>query len=438
MNKLGLIIGREYITKVRNRNFILTTLLTPLGFLIFFVAVAYIFSYDSAKEYNIVVLDQSQANFELPPSTAKLKFSKSDQSLPELKEKYLQKQVDGILVLPRFAGVDIKNYTVYFYADNPMDVEIETKLNNYLGQLIKNQKMALLSIGKEQLEKLETNIIIDPEPVSEGREDQSAHTGKIATAFGGIMGYIIFFIIFLYGASVMRSVAEEKINRIVELIISSASATELMLGKIIGVGLVGLTQIGIWLVLIPTIYVSVMSLAGLDAQSIQEAAQNLEAASSTSKLEKLSIIAQEISMMNWWKIVPLLILYFIGGYLTYAAMFAAIGAAVGDDVNDSQSLTMIISVPIIFAIYIMFQCIRFPESNLAIFSSIFPLFSPIVMPALLAFDPPWWQIIVSILCLFGFVYLAILLTARIYRTAILMYGKKASVKELSHWMFTKQ
>ena len=130
-------------------------------------------------------------------------------------------------------------------------------------------------------------------------------------------------------------------------------------------------------------------------------------------------------------------IYFLGGYFVYSAMFAAIGAAVGDDINDSQSLTIFVTIPILFAMYIMFQAIREPFSNLAIFASIFPLFSPIVMPAMLAFDPPAWQLAVSIICLFLFAYFVIFVAGKIYRTGILLYGKKASIKEIVKWMFAK-
>ncbi|MBK7227083.1 MAG: ABC transporter permease [Saprospiraceae bacterium] len=438
MNKLGLIIQREYITRVKNKNFILTTLLTPLGFLLFFIAVIFIFSNKSDKVYKVAIKDESQAEIKLPQNTARINFYKSEESLAALKEKYTKKELDGILVLPKFAGVDVKNYSAYYYTDKSMNIDIESQLKKQLGESIKEHKMQLLAIEKMQLEKLKTDIEIDPEPVSESQKDKSSHASSIATMLGGAMGYIIFFIIFLYGAAVMRSVTDEKVNRIVELIISSTDAKTLMLGKIIGVGLVGLTQIVIWMILIPAIYILGISIAGIDAQQMQDVSQSMPNAQQVVVNEDEIVGAiREIGNLNWWRIVPVFILYFLGGYFIYAAMFAAIGAAVGDDINDSQSLTIIVTIPIMFAIYIMFQAIREPESGLTFFSTMFPLFSPIVMPAMMAFDPPWWQIGLSLVILFLFAYFIVLLTAKIYRVGILMYGKKASLKEIWKWVLSR-
>ena len=248
------------------------------------------------------------------------------------------------------------------------------------------------------------------------------------------MGYVIFFIIFLYGASVMLSVADEKVSRIVEVIISSARPVELMLGKVIGVGLVGLTQIVIWLVLIPLIYFLGMSIAGIDTQQLQEVSQTM-GQQAPMDTDELAQIIREVGAMNWWRISVLFVFYFVGGYFIYASMFAAIGAASGDDINDAQSLTILVTIPILLAMYVMFQAIRLPDSSLAMFASLFPFFSPIVMPAMLAFDPPWWQIALSLVLLFAFSYFMIWIAARIYRTGILMYGKKASIKELGKWIW---
>jgi ABC-2 type transport system permease protein len=434
MTKLGLIISREYLSKVKNKNFIFTTLLTPLGFLVFFIVIGVIFSYEGNKTYTIAIVDNSGIDLQFPDSSKKFSFTKTSESLDSLKARYHRKELDGILVLPRFAGVDVKAYTVFYYSDKPIDIEIESSLENYLEDGIRSFKMISLSLQKEQLDKLKTSIAIDPEPVSSNEKDRSAYTGKIATVIGGAMGYIIFFIIFLYGASVMRSVADEKVNRVVEIIISSARPVDLMLGKVIGVGLVGLTQILIWLILIPVLYFVGMSIAGIDVQQIQDASQTMSARQPIDSEELVNVI-REISTLNWWKIAGLFIFYFVGGYFIYASMFAAIGAATGDDINDAQSLTIFVTIPILLAMYIMFQAIRLPDSSLSFFASLFPLFSPIVMPALLAFDPPWWQIALSLIILFAFSYLMIWFAGRIYRAGILMYGKKASLKEIGRWIW---
>ena len=433
MNKLGLIISREYITKVKNWKFILTTLLTPLGFLIFFIVVGIIFSYEGDKQYVIAVSNQSGMELSLPTDNHRFKFEVSQSSLDSLKSQYARSEIDGIWVLPNFAGVDVKEYTCYFYSDKPLDIEHESKLEGILEKTIRAQKIRLLSLNQEQLDKLDTDISIDPEPVSAEEKDRSAHTVKIATVIGGAMGYVIFFIIFLYGASVMRSVADEKVNRVVELIISSAKPVDLMLGKVIGVGLVGLTQIVIWLVLLPVIYIVGMQISGIDLQQLQEVSQPMAQQAPIDQDEMVTLL-REIASLNWLKIGIVFLLYFLGGYFLYASMFAAIGAATGDDMNDAQSLTIVVTIPILLAIYIMFQAIRLPDSSLATFASFFQFFSPVVMPALLAFDPPWWKIFVSLVVLYAFCYFMIWVAGRIYRVGILLYGKKASWKEITKWI----
>ena len=438
MNKLGLIISREYITRVKNKKFLLTTLLTPLGVLLFILCIGFIFSYQSDKQYLVSIIDQSGMQIQAPDESRRFKFELSDQNLPELKKQYLNHKIDAVLVLPKFAGVDVKDYTAYFYSDKALDIEMEAILEKTILKRVRQEKMKLLSFQEETVSKLDTDIKIDPEPISDNVKDKSSNTGKIATLLGGLMGYIIFFIIFLYGASVMRSVTEEKVNRIVEIIISSCTSTELMLGKIIGIGLVGLTQLLIWIIIIPIVFMIGTALTGMDESQMQQVAQQGQMMNQTMDPDSILQIIQELKQINWLKIGILFLLYFLGGYFVYASMFAAIGAAVGDDINDSQSLTIFITIPIMLAIYISFSVIREPESTLAIFASIFPLFSPIVMPSLIVFDPPFWQILCSLIVLFAFAWLIIALSGRIYRTGILMYGKKASLKEISRWLFTKQ
>ncbi len=437
MNKLGIIISKEYLTRVKNKKFIFTTLLTPLGFLIFFVVIFLLMSNESDKSYKVIISDQSHINFVLPDSSRKFSFAKSDLPLDSLKQECINGKADAILVLPNFAGVDVKNYTAYFYSDKTLDIEMEAKLSNYLEQSLRNYKMQLLSLDKTSLDKVNTRISIDPEPISDSGSNRSEYTSKVATLLGGAMGYIIFFIIFLYGAGVMRSVTEEKINRIVEVVISSVSPTQLMLGKIIGVGLVGLTQIIIWIILIPFVYFIGINIAGIEINDLQNMAQQLPQ-DQVQQAEKIQFIMSEIMNLNWFKILSVFTIYFLGGFFIYSAMFAAIGAAVGDDISDSQSLTMFVSIPILLGMYAMFSCIREPDSNLALFGSLFPLWSPIIMPSMIPFDIPWWQLLLSIVLMFAFAYFIIFLAGRIFRTGILLYGKKASPKELIRWMFAKQ
>ncbi len=160
MNKLGLIIAREYLTKVKNKNFIFTTLLTPLGFLIFFIVIGVIFSYEGSKTYRIALLDKSEMNIKFPDSTKKFSFIKTTETLEQLKTKYKNGELDGILVLPKFSGVDVNAYTVYYHSDKAMDIEIESSLEKYLQDGVRNYKIQLMNLQNEQLEKLKTTLLL--------------------------------------------------------------------------------------------------------------------------------------------------------------------------------------------------------------------------------------------------------------------------------------
>jgi len=252
------------------------------------------------------------------------------------------------------------------------------------------------------------------------------------------MGFFMYFAVFFYGMMVMRSVMEEKTSRIVEIMISSVKPFQLMLGKIMGVGAVGLTQLLIWAILIPGITMLATMIMGIDPDQQLEMAQNSGAAIDVE--ESTAMISQalnEIGNLNWYLLIPLFIVFFLGGFFLYASLFAAVGSAMSDDLGESQSLTLPITIPVILALYIMMAVIRSPNSSLAVWSSIFPLFSPIVMPARMAMGIPTWQIVVSILVLIGSVIFFIWLSGRIYRVGILMYGKKVSFKELGKWIFYK-
>lgn len=213
-----------------------------------------------------------------------------------------------------------------------------------------------------------------------------------------------------------------------------------MLGKIIGVGAVGLTQFVIWAILIPVLAIGISLIMGVDTEQAmamqQSGAMGGPSSMDSSGLDPAMLIV-EIQRMNWWLILSMFIIFFVGGFFIYSSLFAAVGSAIGDDIGEGQSLTLPITIPVILAFYIMIVAIRSPNSSLAVWSSIFPLFSPIVMPARMAFNPPAWQIILSVVLLIGTSLLFVWISGRIYRIGILMYGKKASFKEIGKWLFRK-
>jgi ABC-2 type transport system permease protein len=436
MNKLGLIIKREYLTRVKRRSFILATILTPLGFAVFFVVVGFIFQYQSDDSKRVAIIDEGNIlKGIVPPNERNLYFKSERTDLATLRKDFKNYDYDGILVLPAVKNLFNKNYTAYYYSPEPPTLDVETLIKDRVDNSLRDYKIEGLKLERKQLEALDTRVEIEPEPIDPEGEDATNLTSAIAAGIGSLMGIIMYMTVFIYGMMVMRSVMEEKTSRIVEVMISSVKPFQLMLGKIIGVGAVGLTQVAIWAILIPLISLLVNLLFGFDAGRVQTASTQINPGD-TEALVALAM--QEFSSQNWWLILPLFILYFLGGYFLYSSLFAAVGSAMGDDLGEGQALTLPITIPVIIAFYIMFVAVQAPNSSLAVWSSIFPLFSPIVMPARLAFGPPAWQIILSVGVLAATCVFFVWLSGRIYRVGILLYGKKVTMKELGKWMFYKE
>lgn len=443
MRKLPLIIQREYLTRVKKKSFIITTLLAPLALALFMIVVGLIFSYQGDDAKNVVIVDKANVLDGKMKDQQNFYFSFSDKDVADITHS-TDPDMDGVLVVPPLTDLETKKHTIYYYSDKQLDLESSERLQNAVRDKIREYKIKALHLDAKQLENLNTQITIDPEPLSSTSEDQpdqadnpSPFTSVIAAAIGGIMGFAMYMIVFINGVMVMRSVMEEKMNRVVEVMISSVRPFDLMMGKIIGVGAVGLTQILIWLILLPLITTGANLLFGFDThQSMLDASANDVFNPEEIDLMVSQIMA-ELKAVNWWLIVPCFIIFFFGGYVIYASLFAGVGSAIGDDLAESQALTLPLTIPVIIALYIMFAALRVPNSTLAVWSSIFPFFSPIVMPARLAFNPPAWQIALSIVMLIAAAIFCVWISSRIYRTGILMYGKKGSFKEIWKWMTTK-
>lgn len=440
MKNLGLIIKREYLSRVTKKSFILTTLLTPLAILLFIVIASLIFSYNTDETSKVALIDKGNIinNINALNNDKSIEFIQTDKSLEDLRSNWESEELDGILLIPEVKNLYTERFTIFYYSLKPPSINMEDKILSHIRGSLRDFKIQQLNIDQKSIDALNTRIDLDPEPIDASAEDQSQHTNKIAMGLGALMGFVMYLVVFLYGMMVMRSVMEEKTNRIVEVMISSVKPIELMLGKIIGVGGVGLTQLLIWAILIPLIQFIAISVLGVDMGAGPTGGVDPAVmAEAQADADFIQVLFREIANIDWWYIIPLFILYFIGGYLLYASLFAAVGSAVGDDIGESQSLTLPISIPVILAFYIMIKAIEVPDSGLAVFSSIFPLFSPIVMPARLAFEPPFWQVLVSVIILALTCVFFAWVAGRIYRVGILMYGKKGSFKELFRWL-TKQ
>ena len=440
MKKLWLIIQREYISRVTRRAFILGTLLTPLfiGALIFLQVKLVGYKDDNFK--NIAVLDESGILTKAPANQKNINFTLITEGLENAKNEVIAKKYNGVLVIPKIVDVTQNRFTIKYYSDEKIGNNMTDDIENKIEDFIRDYKVNTLNLDTSKIQALKTRIEIDPDPI-ESEEDASTVSGIVAMAIGGMMGFFMYLSVFIYGMMIFRSVMEEKTSRIVEVMISSVKPFQLMLGKIIGVGAVGFTQFLIWFILIGLITTGITATMGIDAS--QTAAANpqmtaaMQGAQEAQAGGKMGLALIELQNQNWALILPMFFIFFLLGYFMYAALFAAVGSAVGDDQGEAQSLTLPITIPVIIAIYIMMAAVQSPDSSLAVWSSIFPLFSPIVMPARLPFHPPMWQIALSLTLLIGTVIGLVWIAGRIYRVGILMYGKKVTFKELGKWMFYK-
>ncbi len=438
MNNLWLVIKREFITRVRRRSFILATLLTPIGLALFVVVANAVFSYGNDDVKHIAVIDEGELFNGVLPDENGLYFKFVDTPLEELKEQIGEKEdFAGILVVPELSNPKSRNFRVELFSDETMGIETQARIKDRIEEAVRRYKIDALEIDRATLSSLDSDVSIKVRGLTttEGESDDRSMASAVGAGIGTVMGFLMYISVFVYGMMVMRSVMEEKTNRIVEVVISSVRPFTLLLGKIIGVGALGLTQVLTWMVMIPALLFLVGIFFGFDADPAQMPnAPDMDPEEMQSMVEK---ITAGLADLNWWVILPCFILYFLGGYFMYAALFAAVGSAMGDDMGESQSLTIPITIPVILAFYIMMAAIQNPNSSLAVWSSIFPLFAPIVMPARLAFDPPLWQVLASLVSVFLFATLVVWLASRIYRVGILNYGKKSTLKDMGKWVTAK-
>jgi ABC-2 type transport system permease protein len=441
LDKLWLIVRREYLVRVRKTTFILATLLTPLGIGLIALVSGYLASSSMSGQKKIVLVDNSNLMDTEDLSTSQYLYTKSSQSINELKEDYFNQGFDLLIEVPKMDDLKAQKHTVNFYSLEKLSLISLEQIERGLSRGLKKYKVSRSDINQETLDALEISVSLE-NAVSQGEEGSSSDKSSkmsiiISSILSYIMGFMMYIVIFVYGSMVMRSVMEEKINRIVEVVISSVKPFTLMLGKIIGVGLVGLTQLTIWMILIPILLVIVSATVGVDTTSTSGDAEEIIKQMEASGQFNIPLLITEIKSLNWLLIVPSFVIFFLGGYFIYSSLFAAVGSAIGDDLGEGQQLMMPIIIPVILAFIMVPAVFNDPDGPIAVFGSMFPLFSPIVMSARLPFDPPVWQVLLSIVILIASVIFMTWMAGRIYRVGILMYGKKVNFKELGKWLFYK-
>ncbi len=442
MNKLWLIVEREYLTRVKKKSFILITLLSPLVFVALFAIPVLVQIFAGNETRNIAVRDDSGA-FVVPKDTSsKAVFTLLDEPLDILKATYKGRNFDGVLYIPAFQDTT-KKLKISYYSEDQISLGTTSYIENQVAAQVEKQKIRLAGYDEQIMDGFKTDVSIEQKEVAFDDAGKLVETNKknsavIATVIGYVSAFTIYIILLVYGTMIMRSVMEEKTNRIVEVIISSVRPFQLMMGKIIGVSGVGLTQMLIWIILTIVLSLVAGSFLDMDPSATQTAMSPMQGIPQEEVMGQTSEIFQLVASQNWGLILPLFVIYFLGGYFIYASLFAAVGSAMGDDMGEGQSLTMVAMAPIILSIILITPVVESPNSPMAVWMSMIPLFSPIIMPARLAFEPPLWEIAVSVLLLIASAIFFVWLSGRIYRVGILMYGKKAGFKELMKWTFSKE
>ncbi len=440
MNKIGLIIQREYLSRVRNKTFLLSTFMLPVVMILFIVGSTF-FAIKSREKRKVAVVNDPgffKNNMKSDSSSVIFDFNAAADST-----NYQAKGYDGILYLPTSSN----NYELRSMKQFGLDSKgyIERQLNKAIENNMLQQrgidKSTLDSITKISDKSVDLNNIVKEKNGSV----RQANAG-LAYGVGFGSGILIYITMFIFGAMVMRGVAEEKMNRIAEVIVSSCKPFELMMGKIIGIAGVGLTQFLLWIILIFALLSSMQLFLPTETlQQIQEAQQSQQnipgGANNAMAMKIMETKTALVEGVNWGVIIFFFLFYFLGGYLFYAALFAAIGSVINEDPQEAQSLMLPITMPIIFAFIILTSSLQNPNSPVAVWASIIPFTSPIVMMGRIPFGVPetvpYWQLGLSMISLIGGFLATTWFAGKVYRTGILMYGKKASWKEMAKWAFRK-
>jgi ABC-2 type transport system permease protein len=436
MNKIWLIIKREYLTRVRNRTFILSTILLPLFFIGFIFASAY-FSATSTENQKVAVSD-SNGIFKNSFQNSKLITYEypSDVNTGNFKEK----GYSAFLKIPEdYAS---RHDSISLISTKQLGMDAEDKIKDQINDAIRNQAFLKNNIDKKILDSInkldEDRMYRFRTVVKQGNKTEKSNSA-LSYGIGYGSGFLIYITLFIYGAAVMRGVMEEKMNRIAEVIISSVKPFQLMLGKILGIAAVGLTQLMIWIVLI--VLLSTVTTSFFSPETLQHAqAMNSSMGAAGESSAAMNFINAKTTFLsaNWGLIIPCFLFYFVGGYLFYASLFAAVGSVVNEDPQEAQSLMLPITMPIILSFIIMTTAVGRPDAPISVWGSIIPFSSPIVMMGRIpSGNVPAWQIIVSMLSLIAGFILTTMLAAKIYRTGILLYGKKVTFKEMGKWLFRR-
>ena len=432
MNHLQLIIKREYLNKVRNKSFIIMTFLSPLIMVLIFTLVAYLSQLNNEAVTTINILDESGLFTNSFKDSESVNYTTLENiSINEAKLATETSEAYGLLYIPKAPVLDNLSESITFYSEGSPSISMMRSIENKIEGRVNVLKLEESGIDAKQIEELRINIDAKIETFK-GKKTSKLGAG-LKLIFGGIAGYLLFMFIIIYGNMIMRSVIEEKTSRIIEIIISSVKPIKLLLGKIFGTTLAGVTQFAVWIVIMLLLSTAISSIFGIDPSAIQSQPQELLSETSNSQ-QIIKDVLVEINNLPISNLIIMFIFFFIGGYLLYSSLYAAIGAAV-DNETDTQQFMLPILMPLILGIYVgFFTVMDNPHGIVSQVFSYIPLTSPVVMLMRIPFGVPLWQQILSLVILFATFMATVWFASKIYRVGILMYGKKASYREIIKWL----
>lgn len=432
MNKIFLIIKREYITRVRNKTFLLSTFLLPIVMILFIFGSAFLATSSKDKLKRIAVINDPgyfARNLKTDSSRLQFSFVKDVDST-----NYTGKGYDAVLDLRN--DTSVKQFVIH--STKQISGDTKDAIKERLENAYQDYSLQARGISKEVLEKISSaSYSIDNRVQNEKGVSKNVNADANAM-IGFFSGILIYITMFVFGAMVMRGVMEEKTNRIAEVMVSSVKPFELMMGKILGIAAVGLTQLALWVILVSVL--STAASAILSQQLLEQAGQLNQhmPGANAGLVSKIGELRNVFASINWPLVVSCFAFYFLGGYLFYASLFAAIGSVINEDPQEAQSLMLPITMPIIFGFIILSSNINTPDSTAMVWASMIPFTSPIVMMGRIpSGDVPWHEMLASMVLLIGGFIFTTWMAGKIYRTGILMYGKKASWKEMFKWAFRK-
>lgn len=433
VNKTSIIISREYSERVKKKSFIITTILVPVLMLALSVLPTLIIVFaGSGETKTVAVIDDSGLILQNLTDNEEVRYIAAEGTQEELLSA---DEIYGLLVIDR--NIVKRPSGVKLLTPNASSLAVENNITSQMEKIIETEKLKSYDIDNldQILDNVKTSVTLQTLRTDENGEEGESQSAAISSAIGTLLNFLLYMFLVLYGSLVMNSIIEEKNNRVLEIVVSSIKPTQLLIGKIIGVGLVAMTQIIIWVAIV--LCITTMILPAVMPADIMNEVTALNAGSmdiSNSSIDQDMAIALGMFTNVGYvlELVGYLFLFLVGGFLFYASIFAMIGSAV-DNIQDASQLQMLGIVPVIIGLVSSMAVIPNPNGLFAIIMSMIPFTSPMVMMARVPFDIPAWQIVVSIVLLYLSIFFMVWIAAKIYRIGIFMYGKKPTVRDLIRW-----